>query len=43
VEALQMAASGAVSRREVWPGVVDESAGGYGGLRELLLGLAEKL
>ena len=42
VEALQMAASGAVSRREVWPGVVDESAGGYGGLRELLLGLAEK-
>jgi hypothetical protein len=42
VEALQMAASGAVSRREVWPGVVDESAGGYGGVRELLLGLAER-
>jgi len=40
-EALEMAASGAVGRRQGWPGVVDASAGGYGGLRDLLLGLAE--
>jgi hypothetical protein len=42
LSALEMAAIGAVSRREVWPSVVDESEGGYGGVRELVLGLAER-
>lgn len=42
VEALQMAASGAVSRRATWPAVIDESQQGYGEMRESLLGLAER-
>lgn len=41
VSALEMAASGAVKLREVWPKAVDESEAGYGGLRNRLLGLAE--
>jgi hypothetical protein len=40
-EALEMAARGVVVRRVEWPRTVDEGTGSYGGLRELLLGLAE--
>jgi hypothetical protein len=40
LEELEMAARGAVTRRLEWPRVVDE--GGYGKVREMLLGLAER-